>query len=116
MSRWRLTAGVPLKATAGLHHPLRRPDPQLGVTMHGFVNVFVAGVLAHVHALRPGTVEPILLDGTAAHFVSDDDGLRWEDCHVTTDEVREARRHAVLSFGSCSFDEPRADLRELGWL
>jgi hypothetical protein len=111
-----LTAGVPLKATAGLHHPFRRRDAALGVTMYGFLNLFVAGVLAHVHNLRPGAIEPILLDDAADDFILDDDGLRWGDWHVTTDEVRAARRHAVLSFGSCSFDEPRDDLRALGWL
>jgi hypothetical protein len=111
-----LTAGVPLKATAGLHHPFPHRDSALDVTMYGFLNVFVAGVLSHVHNLRPDVVESILVDGTPAHFAFDDDGLRWGDWHVTTDEVRAARRHAVLSFGSCSFDEPRDDLRALEWL
>ncbi len=111
-----LASGVPLKATAGLHHPLRQRDAVLDMTMHGFINVFAAGVLAHVHPLGAGTVEAVLLDVAPANFVFDDDGLRWGDWHVTTDEVRAARRHAVLSFGSCSFDEPREDLRALGWL
>ncbi len=111
-----LTASVPLKATAGLHHPIRRFDAGIGVRMHGFVNVFVAGILAHVHHLRSDAVEAILLDETPTNFLFDDDGLRWGDLHVMTDEVRAARRQAVLSFGSCSFDEPRDDLRALGWL
>ena len=30
--------------------------------------------------------------------------------------VTEFRRDGLVSFGSCNFDEPRADLRSLGWL
>ena len=111
-----LTGGVPLKATAGLHHPFRHRDSAIGVTMYGFVNVFAAGVLTHVYHLRPMEVEAIVLDETPANFICNDAGLRWGDWHVTTDEVRAARRQAVLSFGSCSFDESRDDLRALGWL
>ncbi|MCI0380098.1 MAG: hypothetical protein L0215_21145, partial [Gemmataceae bacterium] len=34
---------VPLKATAGLHHPFPHRDASLGVKMHGFVNLFATG-------------------------------------------------------------------------
>ena len=34
--------GIPWKATAGLHHPLRHFDDKLQTSMHGFVNVFGA--------------------------------------------------------------------------
>jgi len=111
-----LTAGLPLKATAGLHHPFPHFDAQIGVRMYGFVNVFTAGILADILHLRPDAAEAILSDDQPSHFVFDDDGFRWRDWHVTTDEIRSARRQAILSFGSCSFDEPRDDLRALGWL
>ena len=39
------------KATAGLHHPLRHRDPASQAMMHGFLNVFLAGVFAHMQAL-----------------------------------------------------------------
>src|SRR5262249_54443685 len=44
-------AGVPLKATAGLHHPLRHFDAGVKAKMHGFLNVFGAGALAHARRL-----------------------------------------------------------------
>ena len=100
-----VTAGVPFKATAGLHHPFRRD------TVHGFVNVFAAGVLAHVHGLRPTAVESLLLDEEPAHFIFEDAGLRWGEWYASIEEIRSARRQAALSFGSCSFEEPRDDLR-----
>jgi hypothetical protein len=109
-------AGVPLKFTAGLHHPLRRPDAGLGTKMHGFVNVFAAGVLAHARGMPEGQVRRVVEDEDAGAFAFSDDGLRWRDFRAGVDEVAEARRRLVVSFGSCSFDEPRDDLRALGWL
>lgn len=109
-------AGVPVKFTAGLHHPLRHPDTALGVPAHGFINVFAAGVLGHAHKLDAKQVQSIVEDEDASHFGFDDNGLSWNDLHATTAEIAVARKAAVVSFGSCSFDEPRDDLRSLGWL
>jgi hypothetical protein len=108
--------GVPLKATAGLHHPIRRFDSSLQVTMHGFLNLFVAGVLAHARRLSEEQVCQVLLEEDAAAFRFDDQGLSWRDQRATTDEVTLARQRLMTSFGSCSFDEPRDDLRALGLL
>src|SRR5439155_23923759 len=44
-------AGVPLKFTAGLHHPLRHYDSAVQTHVHGFLNAFGAGVLAHARKL-----------------------------------------------------------------
>ncbi|HNB52399.1 MAG TPA: hypothetical protein PK530_10670 [Anaerolineales bacterium] len=35
--------GIPMKCTAGLHHPVRSYRAEVGTKMHGFLNVFVAG-------------------------------------------------------------------------
>jgi hypothetical protein len=111
-----VTRKRPFKATAGLHHPLPRFEPGMGAKMHGFVNLFAAGVLAHARGLSVERIAELLDDADPASFVFTDDELRWRDLAVTTAEVREARRTAVISFGSCSFDEPRDDLRALGWM
>src|SRR5262249_55594976 len=105
-----------LKATAGLHHPFRRLDPGLEVQAHGFLNVFGAGVLAHARGLPEEQVRAILEDEDPGHFSSDEASFHWQDVRATTAEIRAAREEAVISFGSCSFDEPRDDLRALGWL
>jgi hypothetical protein len=106
--------GIPVKFTAGLHHPLRRDDSSLGTKTHGFLNVLVAGALCHARKLELEQVKPILADEDPAHFRFDDDRLWWKDLSATTDEVRIARECFVTSFGSCSFDEPHEDLRALG--
>ncbi len=109
-------AGRPFKATAGLHHPLRHFDPQLGVKMHGFLNVFGAGVLAATLDLSEEQVQPIIEDEDPSHFVFTDSEFRWKDFAAPLDAITRARRERVISFGSCSFDEPRDDLRTLGLL
>jgi hypothetical protein len=107
--------GVPFKATAGLHHPIRctkpltyEPNAPAG-TMHGFLNVFLAAAL-------PQYAEKILEERNARVFAFDDGGLWWHDLRVTTTEIRRVRERSFLSFGSCSFEEPVSDLKELGWL
>lgn len=107
---------VPLKFTAGLHHPLRHHNAQAGVDMHGFLNVFVAGVLAAVHNLSPATVAAIVNDRDPANFQLSDAGIQWRSWAATLDQIADARLKRLISFGSCSFDEPREDLAELGFL
>lgn len=107
---------VRIKFTAGLHHPIRHFNSSVNTKMHGFINVFGAGVLAYAHALAEDQLLPILLDEDPASFSFDDDGMRWKDLRATTAQIVEARQKLVTSFGSCSFDEPREDLRTLGWL
>jgi hypothetical protein len=107
--------GVAFKATAGLHHPLRcvkpltyEPNAPLGA-MHGFLNVFLAAALLdHVDA--------ILAETDPRAFAFDDDGAEWRGQRVTTEELLAMRRDFATSFGSCSFEEPIGDLKELGWL
>ena len=108
-------ARVPIKFTAGLHHPIRHMNATINGKMHGFINVFVAGVLAHVHRLNEAKLIPILNDEKSENFRFDKDGLRYNDLRVSVDHIESARRQ-LISFGSCSFDEPREDLRRLGWL
>jgi hypothetical protein len=111
-----LQAGVPFKATAGLHHPLPRVDAALGVRMHGFINLFLAGVLAYSRNLPPEQIRHLLDDDQVEHFSFTNKGASWQKHRVTTAEIAAARRDFVRAFGSCSFEEPRADLRALGWL
>src|SRR5205814_2192527 len=62
------SAGVPLKFTAALHHPVRHPDAAIGAMTHGFFNVFVAGVLASAGGLDAAEVRQVVEDEDAASF------------------------------------------------
>jgi hypothetical protein len=80
-------AGVPFKATAGLHHPVRRGEE------HGFLNLLAA-------ATAPlARVEEVLAEEDASAL-----------------DVEDESRAAFASFGSCSWSEPVDGLRELGML
>lgn len=107
---------VPLKFTAGLHHPIRRFDPGVRAMMHGFINLFTAGVLAHAVALELHDIQGIVDEQDAREFQFGDASVAWNEAEAMIDEIRIARRTRVISFGSCSFDEPLDDLRALGWL
>jgi hypothetical protein len=113
--------GVPFKATAGLHHPLRAEQPLTydadapRATMFGFVGLFVAAALARAGA-DEATVTQVLEERDASAFAFGDDALRWRDRTVSATHVAETRRGFALSFGSCSFREPVDDLQRLGVL
>lgn len=109
-------AGVALKCTAGLHHPIRRYDAGVRAHMHGFLNVFGASILASALPLGLHDVLAILDEQDARHFHFSDETFGWNDAEATLGEIEFARRARAVSFGSCSFDEPRDDLRRLGWL
>jgi hypothetical protein len=114
-------AGVPFKATAGLHHPVRGEQALSYETdapramMHGFVNVFAAAALARVGAPL-ADVENALREEDAGAFRYEPERLRWHDRVVPTEALAASRRDSACSFGSCSFAEPVADLRALGVL
>jgi hypothetical protein len=108
--------GVVLKATAGLHHPIRHTDDATGWAMHGFLNLLAAAAFGAAHNLRPSGIERVLAEEDAAAFKITADALRMEDQHASADEIDAARRHLFVSYGSCSWREPVDDLRKLGVL
>jgi hypothetical protein len=105
--------GLPLKATQGLHHPVRHFDPTLETTIHGFFNLFVAGILVFNDHLTEDQVLAVVSEEKASAFRFVDDGLVWRGHATDLDQIASARTHGVTSFGSCSFSEPRDDLEEM---
>jgi hypothetical protein len=103
---------VPIKFTAGLHHPVRLFHDSVQTKMHGFLNVLGAGVLAAEHQWDEAQTTTMLEAENAAEFTFTDDAFTWRGSSISTDRIR-ARRELVTSLGSCSFDEPRDDLRHL---
>ncbi len=106
--------GVPFKATAGLHHPVRHHNVQAGFPMHGFLNVIGAAILARTHAFDRAKLEAILADENATDFRLSVRAFEWRGAIVKAEEIAGARATTIHSFGSCSFDEPLADLLALG--
>jgi hypothetical protein len=118
--RAAVATGVPFKATAGLHHPIRAsyrltydPDSPSG-TMYGFLNLFLTAAF-----LRQG-----MGDADAARLLEENDpasleldrvggGVAWRGHRLGPDALVESRARGLGSFGSCSFEEPIGDLASL---
>jgi hypothetical protein len=115
------SASIPFKLSAGLHHAVRgvhcytyEPNSASGAT-HGFLNVFLAAAFAR-QGMNAQEVEAVLMEESGQAFAFDQTGVRWKGCRISNEKLALARNSFCFSFGSCSFDEPVNDLRELGLL
>lgn len=96
-----VAAGVPFKATAGLHHALRNTDQATGFEQHGFLNLLTATAAAREGASEAELV-PLLAErdgAVVARRVSEVDG---------------GARESFRSFGTCSVIEPVTEMVGLG--
>jgi hypothetical protein len=109
------THQVPIKFTAGLHHPLRQYRDEVRARMHGFLNMLGAAVLAAEHQWDAHQAAIMLEDENADSFTFSDDFFAWREWKIDIERLQ-YRRRFVTSFGSCSFDEPREDLHALNLL
>ena len=109
------THQVPIKFTAGLHHPLRQYREEVQTRMHGFLNVLGAAILAAEHKWNEKQTATMLEDENLKSFSFGDEFFAWREWKIDIKRLK-GRRKFVTSFGSCSFDEPREDLRMLGLL
>lgn len=111
-------AGVPFKATAGLHHPLRSLQPLIreprgtSARMHGFLNVLLASAAACAGS-GAQAVEQILEEESAGAFRFDDAGAGWREFRFPGVLLAEMRDRLFVSFGSCSFREPVSGMKAL---
>jgi hypothetical protein len=116
-----LRAGVPFKATAGLHHPVRAEynltyaaDSPRGL-MFGFLNLFLAAAFLQA-GLDEEIAERLLEERSLEAFQINEQSAQWREHRLTLGDLRRARRQGLVSFGSCSFTEPLEALQALGLL
>jgi len=107
---------ITMKCTAGLHHPFRHYDKNIDTMMHGFINVFGAGIIALRHNISNLGLKNILSDEDSKNFIFTDDYFSWKDWKISIEDIEFARKELMISFGSCSFDDPVNDLRSLNLL
>jgi hypothetical protein len=109
-------ANVALKATAGLHHPVRGLDPAgTGFLMHGFLNM-LAGTLVARDDANAATVEAAIGEEDPAAFRFDETTFAWRDRIFDVAAIEAMRREGFIAYGSCSFNEPVEDLIAMGVL
>jgi hypothetical protein len=104
---------VAVKGTAGLHHPVRHYAESVQTKMHGFFNVFGGAMLGYANDLTSEELVWILSEEDTDRFRFTDDALSWGDYSISTKEIADLRDVALLSYGSCSFNEPIDDLKKL---
>jgi hypothetical protein len=109
-------ANLSMKFTAGLHHPVRHYNESVKTKMYGFFNIFIGGMVAHKYNLELDALIEILVDENPDNFTFDGNGLNWKDYFISNSEIQTYRDKSFISYGSCSFNEPRADLQKLGLL
>ncbi|WP_250122170.1 hypothetical protein [Chroococcidiopsis sp. CCMEE 29] len=112
-------AQVPFKATAGLHHLLpgnhrltSEPNSPSAL-MQGFLNVAILAALVYWQKLTPEDALAVLKESSIEGFQFKADSIGWRDRQLSIAEIEEARQQFFRSFGSCSFQEPIDDLKEL---
>jgi hypothetical protein len=94
--------GIGFKATAGLHHPFRTPDEELGVLQHGFVNLLAATAIVEADTVA------IVAERDPAAFSFPEEAIGWRGSFAGAAEARAG----FTAFGSCSFAEPVEDLTD----
>ena len=109
-------ADVPVKFTAGLHHPVRHFSDDIQTEMHGFLNLYVGGMLAHTTGSGWQELAGIIADQSPDAFALTGVGVEWRGRLVRSEDAARLRENALLGQGSCSFAEPVADLHDMGWL
>lgn len=115
-------AKIAFKATAGLHHPLPgnypltyEPDSHYA-PMHGFLNVTLLAVLLSWQKITPEQALDVLQESSIDSFQFKEDGIGWSACDLNLSEIEQVRLRFFRSFGSCSFEEPIDDLKNLNLL
>jgi hypothetical protein len=83
--------------------------------MFGFLNVFLAGIVARFGA-REDAIVALLEERDPRAVQVDGFEIRWRDFRLRADDIAHLREQTGVAFGSCSFREPVDDLHALGLL
>lgn len=104
---------VSMKFTAGLHHPIRMYRDEVNTKMHGFLNVFTAGLMAFQYDLEHNQIRNILSDENHRNFSFENDTFRWANLDISASDIKDLRNKFICSFGSCNFVGPINEFIEL---
>ncbi len=110
-----LSLDLDFKLTAGLHHAFPTRSDEMKVQMHGFLNVLTASTLIFSEDLPRAMAARILDDEDRLSFEFSNEGLRWRHHEAGLTEIEEVRDR-FFGFGSCSIEEPLAELASEGLL
>ena len=107
---------VAAKATAGLHHavtgryPLTYEPNSATALMYGFLNMGISAALVYTGVAEADVVHA-LGESSSDEFRFDDTGITWRGHRISTGDLAATRQGLFRSFGTCSLQEPIADVR-----
>ena len=95
-------AQLQLKATAGLHHPIRAYNSQLNTELHGFLNIIIGCALLKSNTISEEELDNLLDEKDVNALFFSDTGVSWEKHTCTIETLEEVRKSFFVSFGSCT--------------
>lgn len=99
-----VTRGLPIKATAGLHHAVGYHDPVTGFDHFGFLNLLLA-THRSLDGQRTSQIVAVLTSRDESALVAETQALDRDTAYAV--------RAIFTSYGSCSTSDPIEDLRRL---
>jgi hypothetical protein len=112
-------AGVPFKATAGLHHAMcgdyaltYAPDSSTA-PMYGYFNIALTVALRLANAPRDVLLDA-LRESDRGSIRFSEESVSWRSYTLDRTRIAHMREHVFTSFGSCSFTEPVSEGRAMG--
>ncbi len=103
-------AGVPFKATAGLHHPMPNRNEKVGADEHGFLGVFLGAAAAYGLQATAEDVAAILQCGDRSTITFDDQHAAIAGFKIPLELIAESRQEFAMGFGCCDPREAWSDL------
>src|SRR5262249_50767951 len=79
---------LPIKFTAGLHHPIREFRGEVKTKMHGFLNVLGAAVLAAEHQWDVDQAAMMLEEEDPRSFSFTNDSFAWRDWKIGVERLQ----------------------------
>ena len=79
------------------------------------MNLLFASALA-MDGASMNVLGDVLGDNDGSSFGFTDSEATWKQMSISIETLRDTRERLMISFGSCSFDEPLQELEALEWL
>ena len=88
---------LPIKFTAGLHHPLSHFNSSLNTRMYGFFNILGAAVLSYTHLLSLNELEEMITEESGTFIEYNTDGNVVQKGSFNLDYIESGDYGAKLS-------------------
>lgn len=109
-------ANVAVKFSGGVNESFPTLSSTTKTQVHGFINLFVAGVMAYTQDLDVEETVEILEDSDPNNFKFEEGYLSWKNFKAPAMEIKMLRMLSLTSFSCKSFTSPLEQLKESGLL